>query len=199
MTTYYQFLIDTYQTERIKTLAVWQQFHDKDLRERPNPNDTRGRNLLEQMIHQCISENLWFINMLGIDVLAPPLPHLETRQAFIEQYLSDSQKRLELLKAKDDNWWEATVSFFGEERSRAWVITRRIAHSAHHRGQLTYLLRMLGEPLYSTYGPTADTGGLFINKAPTIYAYKDEDALVHGKAKNPLPDTTDKPVTERPD
>ena len=199
MTSHYQFLVDTYQTERIKTLAVWRQFQDKDLHVRPNPNDPRGRNLLEQMIHQCISEDLWFKNMLGIEVHAPPLPQLETRQAFIKQYHSDSRNRLELLKSKDDNWWEAITSFFGEERSRAWVMTRRIVHSAHHRGQLTYLLRMLGEPLYSNYGPTADTGGLFINQAPTIYAYGDEESIVLDKEMNPLPENNENPVTERPD
>ena len=32
------------------------------------------------MVHQCVSEDLWFRNMLGIDVSAPPLPATETRR-----------------------------------------------------------------------------------------------------------------------
>ena len=86
-------------------------------------------------------------------------------------------------------------------RSRAWVLTRRIAHSAHHRGQLTYLLRMLDRDLHSTYGPTADTGGLPAAGAPTICAYPDIDALLEAEARGgdraSLPETTG-PVTERP-
>jgi hypothetical protein len=40
------------------------------------------------------------------------------------------------------------------------VMTRRLTHTSHHRGQQMAMLRMLGRTLHSTYGPTADTGGL---------------------------------------
>ena len=87
---------------------------------------------------------------------------------------------------------------------RAWVMTRRMTHTAQHRGQLLAMLRMLGHDLHSTYGPTADTGGLMQNHAPTIYAYASLEAmLAGGKAtgapNRPLPPRTDKPVTERPE
>ncbi len=199
MTNRYQFFMDTYKTERIKTLAIWNEFEDKDLLVRPNSHDPRGRNLLEQMIHQCISEDLWFKNMFGIDVQSSPLPETETRYEFILRYHEDSRKRLDMLKEKKQDWWEENTIFFGEPRTRAWVMMRRIAHSAHHRGQLTYLLRMLGKPLYSTYGPTADTGGLMVNKAPTIYAYENEEAIIKSINKTRLPTKPEKSVTERPD
>ena len=87
----YQFLIDTYETERLKVLSVWSMFRDEDLPFRPHPTDTRGRSVLEQMQHQCVSENLWFCNMLGIDVGAPPLPAEETRLGFVLQYATIPQ------------------------------------------------------------------------------------------------------------
>ena len=62
---------------------------------------------------------------------------------------------------------------------------------------------MLGREEYSNYGPTADTGGLMQNHAPTIYAYPNLHALLEGEAaggrKTKLPGAGDKPVTERPD
>jgi hypothetical protein len=65
------------------------------------------------------------------------------------------------------------------------------------------MLRMLGHSLHSNYGPTADTGGLMQNHAPTIYAYENVDQLLQAEAgkgqKSPLPGATDKSVTERPD
>lgn len=199
----YKFLIDTYETERMKTLGVWSMFKDKDLRIRPRPHDRRGRNALEHMVHQCISENLWFRNMLGIDVSAPPLPKQETRLEFIKRYAEDSGKRLAALQKTDKSWWEEVVSFFDVKRSRAWIMTRRIAHTAHHRGQLTIMLRMLGREIYSTYGPSSDTGGLMINNAPTIYPYHSIEDLIEGEtaggAKAPLPVPGDKSCTERPD
>jgi len=154
-------------------------------------------------VHQCISENLWFKGMLDIDVGAPPLPEDETRILFLRRYSIDSTQRLEALRQTDDAWWVAQTSFFGEPRTRAWVFVRRIAHTAHHRGQQTALLRQLGRDLHSTYGPTADTGGLMQHRAPTIYAYPDVSALLDGEArggqKAPLPDPPgDVPVTERP-
>ena len=161
-----------------------------------------GRSVREQMVHQCMSEDLWFRSMLGVDVDARPLPERETRLEFLRQYARDSSKRLEVLRAKPEAWWEETVPFFETRRTRAWIVVRRIAHTAHHRGQQTALARMLGRDLYSTYGPTADTGGLGQHKAPTIYAYPDEAALLEGAAaggrKRPLPGPGPQPLTERP-
>ena len=198
----YDFLVETYETEGIKVLSVWSEFRDEDLPVRPRAGDPRGRSVREQMVHQCVSENLWFINMLGIDVAAPPLPASETRLEFIKRYAEDSKKRLGALKAKNETWWESETTFFDVQRSRAWVLVRRVAHTAHHRGQQMAMLRMLGRDLHSNYGPTADTGGLMQNHAPTIYAYASLDALIKGEAaggaKAALPRAPDTPVTERP-
>ena len=166
----YRFLVETYATERVKVVSVWSEFTDQDLPVRPRESDPRGRSVHEQMVHQCVSEDLWFRNMLGIDVAAPPLPAEETRIEFMRRYAEDSAKRLAVLETKDDAWWEGETKFFSVARSRAWVMVRRIAHTSHHRGQLMAILRMLGRDLHSSYGPTADTGGLMQNHAPTIYA-----------------------------
>ena len=199
----YDFLVETYKTERIKVLSVWSEFRDEDLSVRPRVGDPRGRSAREQMVHQCVSENLWFINMLGIDVAAPPLPKDETRLAFIQRYAEDSGKRLAALQAKDETWWELQTKFFDVPRPRAWVMVRRIAHTAHHRGQQMAMLRMLGRDLHSNYGPTADTGGLMQNHAPTIYSYDSLEALLAGEsrggAKRDLPGAGGKTVTERPE
>ena len=198
----YEFLIESYASERLKVLSVWSEFKDEDLTVRPHPIDPRGRSVCEQMVHQCVSEDLWFRNMLGIDVRAPPLPEHETRIEFIKRYAEDSSSRLARLRQTDERWWEEPTRFFDVERSRAWVMTRRLTHTSHHRGQQMAMLRMLGRDLHSTYGPTADTGGLMQNHAPTTYAYASLDALVTGEerggAKSVLPGVGDKPVTERP-
>src|SRR3981081_3375083 len=179
----YEFLVEKYETQRIKEGRVWRGFRDEDLPARPRAGDPRGRSMREQMVHQCVSENLWFINMLGIDVGAPPLPATETRLEFMKRYAEDSGKRLAALRAKDDSWWESETIFFDVQRSRAWVMVRRIAHTAHHRGQQMAMLRMLGRDLHSNYGPTADTGGLPANGAAVIYAYPDEEPLLSGAPK----------------
>jgi len=198
----YDFLVDTYQTERVKVIGVWSMFRDEQLEVRPRSTDPRGRSVHEHMVHQCVSENLWFRNILGVDVGAPPLPSREVRWEFMARYAEDSGKRQQALRDQPEPWWQETVTFFDVPRSRAWVITRRIAHTAQHRGQLMAMLRMLGSDMHSTYGPTADTGGLMQNHAPTIYAYPTLEAMLkaesEGGAKSVLPPPGDKAVTERP-
>src|SRR5215831_10255175 len=187
----YQFLVESYETEIVKVVSVWSMFSDDDLAVRPSSSDTRGRSVHEQMVHQCVSEALWFRNILGVEVEVPPLPSVEIRLEFMTRYAECAKQRLQALGEKPDTWWEDIVNFFDVPRSRAWVMTRRIAHTAQHRGQLQAMLRMLGREIHSTYGPTADTGGLMQNRAPTIYAYPDLEALLQGErgggSKRPLP------------
>jgi uncharacterized damage-inducible protein DinB len=195
----YAFLVETYSTERQKILGAWAMFRDEEMPWRP---ESRARSVHEQMVHQCVSEDYWMKNFLGIDLNESPLPSPETRLEFMKKYGAASLRRLEKLNAMPEPWFEADAPFFDVTRTRAWILVRRVAHSAHHRGQLTAYLRTLGHELYSTYGPTADTGGLFQNGARVIYQYPDPatllDAEAHGGIRPPLPGPGSKPPTERP-
>ena len=195
----YDFLVESYRTERLKTLSVWSQVPDARMEDRPEP---RARTPHEHMVHQCVSEDGWMRNMLGIAVSRAALPADESRTAFLEHYAAMSAERLAQLQAEADEWFEAETRFFEVPRSRAWVLTRRLTHSAHHRGQLTAYLRVWGLALYSTYGPTADTGGLPVRQAPVIYRYASIEELLRAEAAGgagaPLPGPGASPPTERP-
>ena len=195
----FAFFADTYETERLKTLTVWSQFADADLSFRPEP---RARTPLEHFVHQCLSEEAWFKAMLQLEAGLPPLPSPETRQGFLESYAASSGKRLALLREKPAAWFEEEAAFFDVRRSRAWILLRRFTHSAHHRGQLTAYLRILGRDLFSTYGPTADTGGLAANGAGVVYRYETLEELLSAEAEGgqsrALPGPGKKAPTERP-
>src|SRR5215467_10568487 len=100
----YDFLVETYETERIKVLSVWSMFHDEDLPVRPHPSDPRGRSVHEHMVHQCVSEDIWFRTMLGIETGGPALPEREARLEFMRRYAEDSGRRLAALQKKDEPW-----------------------------------------------------------------------------------------------
>jgi uncharacterized damage-inducible protein DinB len=187
----YDFLVETYRTERLKTLGVWAQVPDDRMGFRPEP---RARTPLEHMVHQCLSEHAWMTGMLGIDVGREALPGEEARAAFIAHYGACSADRLARLGQQPDGWFEEETMFFDVRRTRAWVLTRRFTHTAHHRGQLVATIRAWGQPLYSTYGPTADTGGLPKNGARVIYRHPSggDDAAPE------LPGPGSAPPTERP-
>jgi hypothetical protein len=127
------------------------------------------------------------------------LPAEETRAGFTQAYAHAAAQRLRALRAQPDEWWEQQAGFFETLRTRALIMVRRVAHTAHHRGQQTALLRMLGRDLHSTYGPTADTGGLMRDHAPVIYAYETLDELLAGAPQAELPGApAGRAVTERP-
>ena len=150
----YDFLVESYRTERLKTLSVWSQIPDARMTFRPEP---RARTPLELMVHQCVSEDTWMRTMLGVTVSLPALPQQETRPAFLEHYAAASGERLAQIESQPDAWFEAETTFFEVQRSKAWVLTRRLTHSAHHRGQLSSYLRAMGGKVPEIYGPSADT------------------------------------------
>jgi uncharacterized damage-inducible protein DinB len=154
----YGFLLDTYETEILKIVTIWNAFPDSAMDFRPAP---KSRSVLEQMEHQVQSEGRWMPGMLGIDT-GDPNPVEKTRLGYIAKYRADAQRRLDILRTKPDQWWRESATFFEVPRSRAWIFTRRLNHSTHHRGQLIVYLRMLGVAVPSVYGPTADTGGRVI-------------------------------------
>ena len=140
--------------------------------------------------------------MLGVAISLSALPERESRLDFLRHYASCSAVRLDTLTAMADDWFEQDVAFFDVIRSRSWVLVRRMTHSAHHRGQLTAYLRLWGRDLYSTYGPTADTGGLPKDGARVVYRYQSVDELLEHEAQGGggalLPGIGDAPPTERP-
>ena len=54
MTTRYGFLLETYRTERLKTLNLWSQVPDQRMNDRI---EDRARSPREHMVHQCLSED----------------------------------------------------------------------------------------------------------------------------------------------
>ncbi len=154
----YNFLLETYGSEILKILGTWAALPDSAVDYRPAP---KSRSVIEQMEHQVQSEGRWMKNMLGIDT-GDPNPKERSKQGFIEKYRADANRRLEIMGTKPDTWWRENTTFFDVVRSRAWVLTRRINHSTHHRGQLVVYLRLLDLPVPSVYGPTADTDGKVI-------------------------------------
>lgn len=153
--TAYGFLLDTYETETLKIIGIWSAFPDSAMDYRPA---AKSRSVIEQLEHQVQSEGRWMTSMLEVDT-GDPNPIRRTKRGFIEKYGADAARRLELLREKPESWWRGETGFFDVTRSRAWVFTRRLNHSTHHRGQLVVYLRLLGLAVPSVYGPTADTQG----------------------------------------
>ena len=150
-----QHAIDTYASESNKVVSVWREFRDEDLAYRPH---ARARTVLEVLQHQLLSERRFFAEFLGTAEPSPAeiLPPEVAVAAYAERFLALAQPRLVTLAAQPVEWWTGTARFFDVDRERAWILWRRILHTAHHRTQLTVYLKLMDRRVPATYGPTAD-------------------------------------------
>ena len=151
----FQHAIDTYASETNKVASVWHVFADDDLPYRPHP---RASTVEEILRHQLLSERRFFGEFLGVAEPAPDkvLPSPFTVATAAHRLVELARPRLASLARQPRDWWTTRVNFFDVERERAWILWRRILHTAHHRTQLTVYLRVMGRDVPSTYGPTAD-------------------------------------------
>jgi uncharacterized damage-inducible protein DinB len=151
----FQHLLNTYASETNKVYTVWLQFSMEDMPFRPHDRSSRVEEIMK---HQLLSERRFFGEFLGLP--EPPasavLPGDSTPEAFAHRLVELALPRLSFIADRDETWWLEQRPFFDVVRERIWIFWRRLLHTAHHRTQLTVYLRLLGKPVPSTYGPTAD-------------------------------------------
>jgi uncharacterized damage-inducible protein DinB len=152
----FQHLLDTYASETSKVVSVWRQFAPEDMAFKPAE---RSATVLEIMKHQLLSERRFFAEFIalgGEPEAAALLPPELTPSAFCRRHEELCRPRLERMANREQKWWLEVVPFFDVQRQRIWVFWRRVLHTTHHRTQLSVFLRLLGKPVPSSYGPTAD-------------------------------------------
>ena len=152
----FQHLLDTYASETSKVVSVWRQFAPEDMSFKPAE---RSATVLEIMKHQLLSERRFFAEFIGLGgepEAAALLPPELIPSAFCRRQEELCRTRLERMAGRDQKWWLEVVPFFDVQRQRIWVFWRRVLHTTHHRTQLSVFLRLLGKPVPSSYGPTAD-------------------------------------------
>jgi len=151
----FQHALDTYASETNKIVAAWRSFGDEDLEFKPG---TKSASVRDIMRHQLLSERRFFAEFLAAPEpqAAAVLPEEQTVDDFCRRMRQLAIRRLAFLAAQTQDWWMELVPFFNVRRQRAWIFWRRVLHSCHHRTQLAMYLRMLGKPVPSIYGPTAD-------------------------------------------
>jgi uncharacterized damage-inducible protein DinB len=152
----FQHLLDTYASETNKVVSLWRLFAPGDMGFK---SAERSSSVLDIMKHQLLSERRFFAEFIGLGgepEAAALMPPELTPAGFCRRNEELCRPRLERMAGRDQKWWLEVVPFFDVERQRIWVFWRRVLHTAHHRTQLSVYLRLLGRPVPSNYGPTAD-------------------------------------------
>jgi uncharacterized damage-inducible protein DinB len=151
----FQHLLDTCVSETNKVACVWKEFRDTDLDFKIHP---RFSSVAEIFRHQLLSERRFFAEFVGTPEPAPDkvLPAQMNVENAVNRLLELASARLGFFAHCDVPWWMEVVPFFDVQRQRIWIFWRRVLHTAHHRTQLTVVLKLLDREVPSTYGPTAD-------------------------------------------
>jgi uncharacterized damage-inducible protein DinB len=152
----FQHLLDTYASETNKVVSLWRLFSPGEMAFKPAD---RSSSVLDIMKHQLLSERRFFAEFIGLGgepEAAALIPPELTPAGFTRRNEELCRPRLERMAGRDQKWWLEVVPFFDVQRQRIWVFWRRVLHTAHHRTQLSVYLRLLGKPVPSSYGPTAD-------------------------------------------
>jgi len=89
-----------------------------------------------------------------------PAPLQTSEEAVAALDKAVAQARTALQQTTDEylatNWRLLAGGHVAFEQPRHQVIRDTFLHSAHHRGQMTVYLRLLGSKVPATYGPSAD-------------------------------------------
>lgn len=66
----------------------------------------------------------------------------------------------ELIKAVESRWSDASLdeelNMYGEYWKKGTLLSVLISHEAHHRSQMTVVMRLLGLPVPGIYGPSKE-------------------------------------------
>jgi uncharacterized damage-inducible protein DinB len=143
----------TYETEQ--TVKLFQNLTDESLQRRVT-EDGRSLGFLAWHLAQTLGEMPAHAG-LKIDAPAPD----EAVPATASEIVAAFEKAANSLKEEVvKNWTDETLeikdSMYGETWKRGLTLLYLMLHHAHHRGQITVLMRQAGLPVVGIYGPAKE-------------------------------------------
>lgn len=143
-----------WDTETASTVKVMGQLTDASLAQRVGPG---GRTLgfLAWHVTTSVAEML---NRTGLAVDGPEHGPAPAHAADIKAtYEKAARSAAEQIKARwTDATLEETRDMYGEPWALGFALSALIGHQAHHRGQMTVLMRQAGLVVPGVYGPARE-------------------------------------------
>lgn len=144
-----------FEYESESTLKVFRNITNEALLDRPHDN-IRSIQRLVWHITITLGEML---EKAGLDIDCPDehSAPLNDITAICKAYETAAKSVLEQVKTRwTDADLSAEVNMYGEQWSKGTILTVLVKHEAHHRGQLTVLMRLNGLPVPGVYGPSKE-------------------------------------------
>lgn len=142
-------------TEAAATQKVLASLTDASLAQKVTPTG-RSLGFLAWHLASTIPEML---NSAGIPATGPardaPVPR--TARAIADAYEKAAASVAPAVRgAWKDSMLDERIPMYGEQWSRSEVLASLLMHEAHHRGQMTVLMRQAGLKVPGVYGPAAE-------------------------------------------
>ena len=151
--------LDFFQREHAMTLKVLNAFPASQSEFRPHPRSKSARELAFTFVMEQALISLALRDQLKLGAGMPKTP--DDFSMIVQQFESDYQALLALIKKSPDKAFEGTVDFFvGPGKVAPWpkleFMRFMVCDQVHHRGQYSIYLRMAGGKVPAIYGPSAD-------------------------------------------
>lgn len=160
-----QDFLDDWKQESASTLKVMKALNDDSLRQKVYA-DGRSLGFLAWHIINTLGE---MGSKAGLNIDAPAEHTATPTSAAVlaQAYERTSQSVSENVRKQwNDAMLPEVVDMYGEKWSRGAVLYAIIKHEAHHRGQMTVLMRQANLKVPGVYGPAKEEWVAFGMKAP---------------------------------
>jgi uncharacterized damage-inducible protein DinB len=157
----------TWERERESTIRVLRALDDRSLSQAV-ASDHRSLGRLAWHLTTTLGEML---ERTGLKIAGPahdsPVP--ASAAAIAGAYEAASQAVLDQVKGGwDDAGLTVSDDMYGERWPRGVTLQALVVHQAHHRGQMTVLMRQAGLTVPGVYGPAREEWAAFGMPAPEV-------------------------------
>jgi uncharacterized damage-inducible protein DinB len=146
--------IKDWQYEAESTGKILNALTDDSLSQKVTP-DGRSLGFLAWHLTLTLGEML---GLVGLKIDAPGDKESPTTAAAIATAYDKAARSV--TEEVKNNWTDETLlqtdNMYGETWARGLTLFYLIAHQAHHRGQMTVLMRQAGLPVPGVYGPSKE-------------------------------------------
>lgn len=148
------FLTD-WNHESGSTIKILRTLTDESL-QRKVTEDGRSLGRLAWHIAGSVTE---MMNRTGLSVSGPSEEQLipQSAKEIADEYERISMSLIEEIRSKwNDATLQAESEMYGEKWKNGLTLSILVVHQAHHRGQMTVLMRQAGLPVPGVYGPSRE-------------------------------------------
>lgn len=144
-----------WKEETESTLRIFNLLNDKNFHQKPHP-DVRDAATLSGHIVHTIGEMITRTGMM-IDGYHEDAQTPWTVAELVENYKQQSSAVLrQIISEWDDKALSDEVPMYGEIWTKSKILQVLVMHQVHHRGQLTIVMRLMGNPVKGVFGPARE-------------------------------------------